>query len=192
MRIVTAATLIVLIAGCGYAQTETLLHACEGLEGVTIGMGRQLEESKLFVSYAAEHVTEAVGAVGLFSRSPEGATGNTYISIVLPIEPTDFTGRTLVFDAASSTPELSRALYVRAYDASGSCVLSWSSWSGELMSEAAEFRLAAGEDDGTLTWEPGRVEVDDHSEVVKLEFITGTGAKGVIFNIAVDNVRLTD
>jgi len=192
MRLLTVAALIVLATTWAHAQAETLLHSCESLEGVKVGMGTQLEERKLFISFAAEHVTEGVGALGLFGRSPEGATGNTYISIDVPIEPTDLTGKALVFDASSSTPDLSRAFYMRAYDATGNCVLSWNSWNGELTSEASEFRLAPSEDFGTITWEPGRVESADHSEVVKLQFITGTGAKGVVFNIAVDNIRAVD
>ncbi len=192
MRLATVAALIVLTAAWACAQAETLLHSCESLDGVKVGLGSQLEERKLFISYAAEHVTEGVGAIGLFGRSSEGATGNTYISIDVPIEPTDLTGRALVFDASSSTPELSRAFYVRAYDASGLCALSWNSWNGELTSEASEFRLVPGADFGTISWEPGRVEVDDHTAVVRLQFITGTSAKGVVFNLAVDNIRAAD
>lgn len=192
MRIMTTVTLILATIGWACAQNETLLHSCENLEGVAMGTGRQLEEAKLFVSYAAEHVTEGVGAIGACARSPEGGTGNTYISIDIPVEQTDLTGRALVFDAATSTPDLSRALYVRAYDASGNCVLSWLSWEGELTSEAREYCLVPGKGFGTIKWEPGRVELDDHSQIVKLQFITGTGSKGVVFNFTVDNVRLAD
>ncbi len=192
MRIPICMALFIAGAGWAFAQNEALLHSCESLEGVTMGTGRQLEEAKLFISYAAEHVTEGAGAIGACARSPEGATGNTYISIDIPIEQTDLTGRALVFDAATSTPDLSRALYVRAYDASGNCVLSWLSWDGELTSEAREYRLAPGEGFGTMKWEPGRVELDDHTQIVKLQFITGTGSKGVVFNFTVDNVRVAD
>ena len=61
-----------------------------------------------------------------------------------------------------------------------------------MTSEASEFRLVPGENSGTISWEPKRVEVDDHSAVVRLQFITGTGAKGVVFNLAVDNIRVAD
>ncbi|MGI5819065.1 MAG: hypothetical protein ACOX9R_13330 [Armatimonadota bacterium] len=187
-------SLITIILACmtvcgASAQGGALLHSCESLDGVSLGMGRQLDESKLFVSHAAEHVTEGAGAVGAVSFSPEDATGNTYISLHLPIEPTDFTERALLFDATSSTPERSRALYVRGYDSRGSMVLSWMTWAGALDAEARSFRLTPGDDADGLSWEPGRIEAEDRSEVIRLEFITGTGERGVHFNLVVDNVR---
>jgi len=188
MRPVAVSALIVLAAGGAYAQAGTLLHPCESLETAGVGMGRQLEETRLFVSHAAEHVTEGIGAVAIYGHAPADAAGNVYISIYLSIEPADFTDRALLFHAATSTPEQSKALYVRGYDADGDCVMSWSSWRGELAA-ASEFRLVAGGDTGTLTWEPGRIGSPDRSEVVKLEFITGTGEKDVDFNLIVDNVR---
>lgn len=189
MRPVAVTALIVLAAGGAYAQAETLLHPCESLETAGVGLGRQLDETRLFVSHAAEHVTEGAGAVGIYGHAPADAAGNVYISIYLFIEPADLTERALLFHAATSTPEQSKALYVRGYDADGQCVMSWLSWRGELTATASEFRLVAGGDTGTLTWEPGRIENPDRSGVVRLEFITGTGEKDVDFNLVVDNVR---
>lgn len=189
MRWLAVPTLLCLTLCCALAQPGVLLHSCESLDGVSVGMGRQLEATKLFVSHAAEHVTEGAGAVGAVSLAPEGTSGNTYISIYLPIEPTDFTAQSLVFNAATSTPDLSKAFYVRGYDLSGNIVISWSSWSGELGPEAREFALSPLSDSGGLTWEPQRIQDDDRSDVTRLEFITGTGEKGAYFNVTVDNVR---
>ncbi|MBD3292998.1 MAG: hypothetical protein GF393_08750 [Armatimonadia bacterium] len=181
-------TLCVAIIGAD-AQGALLLHPCESLEVASIGMGPQSEETKLFVSHAAEHVTEGAGAIGAVSLAPD-TPGNTYVSIYLSIEPTDFTDRALVVDAASSTPERSKAFYVRGYAEDGDMVLSWQSWEGRLTAEAQQFALVPGADSSGLRWEPQRVEDDDHSEVVRLEFITGTGEKDVHYNVTVDNVRV--
>ena len=185
---IIAMTLCVATIGA-YAQNATLLHPCDSLEGASIGMRSQIEETKLFVSHAAEHVTEGAGAVGAVSLAPD-TPGNTYVSIYLSIEPTDFTGRALVVDAASSTPERSQAFYVRGYAEDGDMVLSWQSWEGRLTAEAQQFTLTPGADSSGLRWEPQRVEDDDHSAVVRLEFITGTGEKDVYYNATVDNVRV--
>jgi len=188
MRLLALAAICCLTVGSAHAQGE-LLQPCESLDGVSLGMGNNYDESKLFLSHAAEHVTEGVAAIGAVTRSAEDAKGNVYLSINLPIEPTDFTGRALAFDVASSTPERSQAFYVRAYDEFGSMVMSWQSWSGELTAEAQQFVLTPGTDAHGLAWEPNRVQTDDLSAVTRLEFITGTGEKGVYFNVTVDNVR---
>ena len=189
-QVLVSAFLCITLLGAD-ARAETVLHACESLDGVSIGMGGGLDESKLFISHAAEHVTEGAGAIGASSRSPEDAPGNVYLSINLPIEPTDFTDRALVLDAATSTPEHSRAFYVRGYDAAGRMVMSWMSWDGRLASEAQQFRLTPGEDSDGLRWEADRIR-GERSSVVRLELITGTGAKGVRFNVIADSVRTAD
>jgi len=188
MRPFAAIALLAATLCCAHAQEATLLHSCEFLDGVSIGYSRQAEGTKLFVSFAADHVTEGAGAIGAVSLAPD-APGNTYLSIYLPIEPIDFTDRALVFDAASSTPDRSRALYVRAYDERGNIVMSWQSWDGRLATEAQQFTLVPGEDSSGLKWEPQRIESEDRSAVVRLEFITGTGEDNVYFNLTVDNVR---
>lgn len=172
-----------------HAQNATLLHPCESLAGASLAMGAQIEETKLFISHAAEHVTEGAGAIGAVSLAPD-TPGNTYVSIYLDIEPNDFSDRALIVDAASSTPERSKAFYVRGYAEDGDMVLSWQSWEGRLTAEAQQFTLTPGADSSGLRWEPDRVEDDDHSEVVRLEFITGTGEKDVYYNATVDNVRV--
>jgi hypothetical protein len=189
MRLLITAVALCMAFASAHAQDATLLHPSETLEGASIAMGDQYEHSKLFISRAAEHVTQGAGAVGAVTRSPEDATGNVYISVYLPIEPTDFTERAIAFDAASSTPERSKALYVRGYDEFGSIVMSWQSWTGEMSSEATEFVLAPETDRQGLSWEPNRIQSEDRSAVTRLEFITGSGEKGVYFNMAVDNVR---
>ena len=177
------------VAACVHAQNGPMLHSCERLEGVSIGMGRQAEDSKLFLSHAAEHVMEGVAAIGGASFAPD-TPGNFYLSIYLPIEATDFTDAALVFDAATSTPEHSKALYVRAYDEYGNTVMSWQSWDGRLGPQAQQFTLTPGEDAAGLVWEPDRIENKDRSAVTRLEFITGTGDRDAYFNVTVDNVRV--
>ena len=108
MRPVAVTALIVLAAGGAYAQAETLLHPCESLETAGVGLGRQLDETRLFVSHAAEHVTEGAGAVGIYGHAPADAAGNVYISIYLFIEPADLTERAR--PRRDLNPEQSKAL----------------------------------------------------------------------------------
>jgi hypothetical protein len=190
MRPIAVAALVCLTLGCASAQDAPVLRPCEDLLGASIGMGDGSEMSRLFLSHAAEHVTQGVAAIGIVSRSPESATGNSYASVFLTIEPTDFTDRALVFDAASSTPDLSEALYVRGYDDNNDIVMSWQSWDGRLATGAQQFALIPDMDSGGLVWEPNRIEDDDRSEVVRLEFITGAHDPGVVFNMTVDNIRV--
>jgi hypothetical protein len=189
MRWLAVSVIISLALPCASAQAEALLHAAESLDGVSIGMGSGYDESEFFLSHAAEHVTEGVAAIGAVSRAPEDATGSTYVSFMVSIEPTDFTEQSLVFDAASSTPGQSKGFYVRGYNEAGRIVLSWMTWSAKLPEEAATVHLTPGADGDGLAWEPGRVESEDHSAVTRLEFIVGTREPGAHFNLIIDSIR---
>ncbi|MFP4249402.1 MAG: hypothetical protein ACLFU7_07065 [Armatimonadota bacterium] len=189
MRWVAVLLILSLAAACAHAQTGALLHAAESLDGVSLAMGAGYDESRLFLSHAAEHVAEGAAAIGAVSRAPEDATGSTYVSFMVNIEPTDFTEQALVFDAASSTPGQSKGFYVRGYNEAGAMVLSWMTWSAELPEEVATIHLTPGADGDGLAWEPGRIESDDHSAVTRLEFIVGTREPGAHFNLIIDSIR---
>lgn len=189
MRYAVLAIIVTLAAPC-MAQTR-LLHPCERLGGVSVDTGRRSSDTLLVIGRAAEWVTEGAGSIRISTTSPEDATGNSYVSFDMSIEPTDFTDCALLFDAATSTPEQSKALYVRGYDEYGSCVLSFKDWSGPLATQMKTFAVYPGRSSQGLTWEPHEIDSDDRSAVVKLRFYVGTHDPGVNFSLYVDNVRIS-
>jgi len=168
----------------------TLIHGCETLDGVTVSRGEDREDTLLVIARAAEYVTEGAGSIRIGGHSPADATGSTYCAIDLKIAPTDFTGRTLVFDAGSTLPVETQTLYVRAFDEAGDCVLSWQSWSNPLTEQMKTLVLTPGEDSAGLKWEPKVAVGDDRSAVVRLRFFTGTRVPDADFNLYVDNIRV--
>ena len=55
----------------------------------------------------------------------------------------DLSKEALRFDISSSTPEKSRALYIRCFDAQNKCVASWKTWSSPVTTETATVIFAA-------------------------------------------------
>jgi len=157
------------------------LHSCDDLQGLAMGNSAQLPDTKL------ETVN---GSLRASSVSPADAPGNTYLSVVLTTPPADTTGMALVFEAWTSTPEKSLALYARGYDAAGTCVLSWLSWAGLLGAERKTFTLVPGMLNDGMAWEPGMVKSPDRTAVVKWEVYTGTHDPGVAYDLYLDNLRL--
>jgi len=188
--IAIVALLTAFAAASSAQENTTLLHGCETLDGVKVTTAADNPETLLVIARAAEYVTEGAGSIRISSRSPEDATGNSYVSFDLQIEPTDFTNRTLIFDAGTTMPETSGALYVRGYDEYGSCVLSWQNWAHPLEEGMKRFE-AVPEQSGQLKWEPQEIENDDHSAVVRLRFYTGTHEAGTEFAMYVDNIRIS-
>ncbi len=192
MRALAVAIIIAIPAGICAGQQATLVHGCEGLDGVRVSVGAERPETLLTNAWAAEYVTEGVAGVRISSRSPEDTEGNTYVAVDLDIEPTDFTERGLAVDAATSLPETSRAFYVRGFDDRGSIVMSWSNWEGLLTTQMQTFTLYPGFRSGEMKWEPGRIEAADRSAVVRLRFYTGTSEKGADFSLYLDNIRAVE
>ncbi|NLO06085.1 MAG: hypothetical protein GX131_09700, partial [candidate division WS1 bacterium] len=172
------------------AEDATLLHACDALEGASISTGGNWPDTQLVVSDDPSFITEGSGSLRLSGTSPADATGNSYLSIDLVIPPSDFTGKVLRFDAGTSTPDQSEALYVRGYNSAGECALSWFSWSGLLSDQMQTFELYPAMARKGLTWEPEMVKTEAPIDVVKLRIYTGTHNPGAAFDLFVDNVRV--
>lgn len=191
MRHLTVLALIVTaLPVLAQQDAEVMLNRCETTEGMTIDTGANWPGTVLEVNTDARFITEGRASVHLGGTSPANATGNSYLCLGMPIPPTDFTGDvTLMFDAASSTPGQSQALYVRGYNAAHECVLSWTSWGGLLTDRMQTFELHPGMSHAGLAWEADAVEGREPVGVVKLRIYTGTHAAGVPFDIFVDNVR---
>ncbi|MGD9495045.1 MAG: FG-GAP-like repeat-containing protein [Armatimonadota bacterium] len=172
------------------AADEVALNSCDSVDDMTIDLGGEWPGTVLEVNTDARFVTEGVGSAHLAATSPADATGNSYLCLGLTIPPTDFTGdTTLRFDAASSTPGQSEALYVRGLNAANECVLSWTSWGGLLSDRMQTFELHPGMSYAGLAWEADAVAGREPLGVVKLRIYTGTHNPGQRFDIFVDNVR---
>jgi len=172
------------------AQQPATLHGCDALDGARLDLGSNWDISGLEVVTDPGFPVEGAGALRLYGTSPAGHDGNSYLSARVTIPPTDFGGQALVFDAASSTPAESQALYVRGFDAEGTCVMSWTSWNGQLKAEMQSFTLHPRLPGGGIAWEPDFVKSDDLSAVTSFVFFTGTHNAGVEFNMVLDNIRI--
>lgn len=187
MRYCLLAVALLALASVAGAQ---MLNSCDDLQGFALGQSAKLADSKLQLNTDPKQVTEGKGSVHALSVAPKDATGNTYLSVLLTTAPVDMRGKALVFDAWSSTPDKSKALYVRGYNAKGECVLSWMSWAGPLKGQPVTFTCAPSLSGSGLGWEPAMVKNPDRSAVVKWEFYTGTGEAGAAYDLYLDNLRL--
>lgn len=181
---------LVLMTSLAFAQTPTLINGFETLAGVTVMQSKDLPTTKLTITTEAEQITEGKGALHLAATSPTPATGNTYASVVVTTPPVDMRGKALQFDAWTTLPATTGALYVRGYDKQGQPVLSWMSWANPLQAGKQTFELVPGVSLGALSWEPGFIKSTDHSAVVRWEFYIGTSQPGVDYDLYLDNMRV--
>lgn len=188
-RIHIAAVSLLLLCSLCYAQDQpVLIHGCEDTAGMKLGSG-VTADSVLQTNTDPAFISEGKGSLHISSVSAAGAAGNTYLSVDVPIAPLSLVDKRVLFDAWSSTPETSKALYLRAYAADGKCVASWLNWDGLLKPEKTVFDLPVGWSGETLAWEQSMVEADTSNPVVLLRFYVGTGEKGAAFDLYVDNIR---
>ncbi|MGI5816631.1 MAG: PQQ-binding-like beta-propeller repeat protein [Armatimonadota bacterium] len=190
--VVTAvAVAMLLIAPTADAQVgETrVLFDCDTLDGVSVMDGQNWPETELVLNTDERFISEGDASIHLSGVSPATATGNSYLSLAIEIEPTDLEGQALQFDVWTDLPETTRALYLRAYNATGECVLSHMSWGGPISEEMTTVTILRGFGD-VLSWEPHMVESDDLSEVTRLRFWIGTPGAGDPFGFYLDNIRV--
>ena len=176
------------LAGAQVGETRVLFD-CDSLDGVSITDGGGWEATDLSLNTDPQYVSEGDASIHLSGVSPEDATGNSYLSIAIDIEPTDLEGQALQFDTWTDTPETTKALYLRAYNAAGECVLSFMNWGGPIGEDKTTVTLVRGFG-GVLAWEPKMVDNDDLSEVTRLRIWIGTNTKGEPFGFYVDNIRV--
>ncbi|MFO8082162.1 MAG: PQQ-binding-like beta-propeller repeat protein [Armatimonadota bacterium] len=191
-------TLILMIAaitllGATYAAAQVgetqIVFDCDSLDGVSITGGADWPGTVLELNTDERFVSEGDASIQLSGVSPADATGNSYLSLAIDIDPIDLEGQALLFDAWTDLPETTRALYLRAYNSDGDCVLSYLNWGGPIDEEKTTVTLTRGFGD-VLAWEPGMVESDDLSEVTRLRFWIGTSEADAPLGFYVDNIRV--
>ena len=190
MRTIAIVAGLLVLSFAGAQPRTQALSTCDALTGWAVGNAAKAPETKLEISADARFIAEGKGALYASTVSPKDATGNSYLSVILTTPPVDMTGQALLFEAATTDPKVTQALYVRGYDAKGNTVLSWLSWAGPLKGDKTTFELAPGVSLGPLQWEPGVIKSDDRRAIVKWEFYVGAHDPGVPFDLYLDNLRL--
>ncbi len=194
-HLIGALLIIALAAGLAGAQEEremALVQSCDRLDGVTVSSGADWPETRLELNTDPAWKSEGDASIHLSGVSPADAAGNSYLSIDVPVGDVDLTGKAIIFDAWTSQPENTRALYVRGYNAAGECVLSYLNWSGPLADGSRKtIELMRGFSQ-LLAWEQKMVETDDTTSVTMLRFYIGTSGKGVPFDLYLDNIRIAE
>lgn len=171
-------------------QPPVFVWDAESIEGIRPDMGGDSPDAKFSINTNPAYISQGKGSLKIESISPTPKKGNAYMAVSVPVAPFDMSSsRALVLDAWTSEPANSKALYVRGYDAKGQCVVSWSSWGGELRAEKTTFRFVPGLSTGSMRWESAEIKSEDRSAITMLRFYTGTGIEGVPFNMYVDNIR---
>ncbi len=192
VRLPILVVICVLVTAGSWAQEApqpVMLHDCDTLEGVSVSGGGDWPETTLELNTDPQYMSEGDASVHLYGVSPENATGNSYLSVDFEIGDVDMRGQKIMFDAWTSLPETTRALYVRGYNAAEECVLSYMSWGRPIGTEMTTIELTRGFSD-VLAWEPGMIDTNDLSSVVRLRFYIGTSDPATQFDCFIDNIRL--
>ena len=168
----------------------TVIHSCDGLAGVAVVDGAKLPQTQLELNTDPARLSEGGASLHVRSVSPPRDKA-VYLSIDLALDPVDLRDKALVFDAWTTDPGITRALYVRGYDADGRCALSWMSWEGLLRETKTEFSLVPEETAAGVKWEPYKITAPDRSAVSRLRFYVGTQSGSEPFDLFLDNVRVT-
>jgi hypothetical protein len=169
-------------------QEASWCFGFETTDDLTTGYGTTSDGIQLSLNETPEYLSEGAASVRLSARSQEGAEGNHYVSLIVPAPGLDVEGKMIAFDAWTSLPGTTRALYVRSFDADGKCVLSWQSWAGPLAASATHrFELQPGLSLHGMNWEQKMVAAPGQP-VARFEFIIGTGEHGVEYDVYLDNL----
>ena len=183
---------LLLCAGASAAGIEYRpLHGLNDLAGISMTWGQPVADKELRLSTAGKHQSE--GAASLHIRGfGSDHKGNQYLGAKIVIPKTDLEAKRLRFDAWTSTPETTNAVYVRYYNTKGTVVGSWNNWSSPFRKGSAQtFALRTGVSRKRFRWEPSSVSGDPCTDVVAIEIIIGTREKNALFDMFVDNVQVS-
>lgn len=181
--------ILALAAACAGAGEKTLHHA-DSLTGVALSMGQRNPDTRLEVNTDKRFVSEGAGSIHVSSVAPHDAAGTSYIGFRIPIAAMRLAeSQALAFEAWSSHPESTKALYARGLNREGKIVAGWTSWANPVSPTARTFVLVPGRESGALAWESTRINAPG-DEIVAVEFLAGCVAKGESFDLYVDQIRV--
>ena len=186
----TTHTLVALLLGVTLTAADEPLLPLNSLDGVRETWGQPGADRKLDVLHAADDTTDGNGAIRLTATSVT-AEGNHYFGVMVQLpEPIDLRQRRVMFDARSSNPDTTRALYVRFYNTDQTePAWSFNSWSGQLAQQWRTFSLQHALCPEGLSWEANVVGDRSASAVSRIEFIIGTHDDAANLDIVIDNLR---
>ncbi|MGQ9731674.1 MAG: FG-GAP-like repeat-containing protein [Candidatus Zipacnadales bacterium] len=181
--------LVTCLASRAFTQTEPLwCFGFESTDGLTTGWGTTSDKIMITLNTEGRYVSEGQASVRLSAVSRAEAEGNHYVSLIVPLPAVDLADRMITFDAWTSLPEATQALYVRAYDADGKVIVSWNNWGAPLSSgRTHHFELQPEVSLGGFAWEADKITASG-TIAQRIEFIMGTHEKGTEFDIFLDNL----
>jgi hypothetical protein len=117
--------------------------------------------------------------------------GNRYFGVMIPLGRTwDFSKARVAFDARTSQPENTKALYFRAYNqGEAKASLSFAAWDGRLTTDWKTFYFQTGGVGSDLNWEAAVVENRVPDKVDRIEIIIGTSEKNAPIDVTLANLR---
>ncbi len=188
-RLLTLAVLAGLAGSTAQAQ-ETKVLSLNSAEGIRATMD-QTPTRTVTVEQGTGNSTDGDGALRVKGTSIT-RDGNRYFGIMVPLGRTwDLTKARLAVDARTSEPGNTGAFYVRAYNQGETqASLSFASWNNRLKTDWNTFHFQYGGRGSDLSWEAAVVGDRVPNKVDRLEFIIGTGEKGVPIDLQIDNLRL--
>jgi hypothetical protein len=97
------------LAGAQVGDTRVLFD-CDSLDDVSIMDGEGMEATELALNTDEQFVSEGDASLHLSGVSPADATGNSYLSMAIDIDPIDLEGEALQLDSWTDLTAITRAL----------------------------------------------------------------------------------
>ncbi len=144
------------------------------------------------VVQAPQYATSGKKCLHLWARVPENPKGNTYFGVRIKLpQPADLSAAEFAIDGAAPNPKVVRAFYLRAYDTSGHCAISFSNWASPFSPAPRAFTFIPAMSSGGFTWEWRMLEKGaDASKISEIELIIGTSERGVEIEAFFDTLRI--
>ncbi len=182
-------SLLALAAAAG-VHGETVLHSCDSLDGVRLSWQSHAPDARLEVTTDPARVRAGTGSLQVSATASEKATGTSYIGFRVAVSPLRLSAdQAIAFEAWSAHPAATKAFHVRGLDAGGRIVAGWSSWNHPLKASGSTFIVVPARQGGGLAWESERIEAAE-GEIAFLEFIAGCTDRGVVYDMAIDQIRV--
>ncbi|MEW6356619.1 MAG: PQQ-binding-like beta-propeller repeat protein [Planctomycetota bacterium] len=182
---------LLLLTGAWAEEATLPVCSFETTEGAQITWGKEVVNPKLELNTDARFFTD--GKAGLhLSGAAKNLKGNKYLGVKVPIPKTDMHKRYIIFDASTSHASSTHALYLRLYDSEGKVAGSWTNWSRPFEgSSKRTFRLSPGAPQDGFNFEEKVVTGKPLTDISAVEFLIGTPADNVTFDLYIDNLRLS-